>query len=113
MEPHTVDVESLMAQADELVMRTSEEQAAIVNVPVDEIKQRWDMLCEDMNERQYELENQLVQLGQFRHALGELVAWIVEKDSGLDSWTIPFGDSKIIELEMAKHKVRNDKAKLY
>jgi dystonin len=109
MEPHTVDVESLMTQADELIMRTSLEQAEIVSVPVLEIEQRWESLWAGVNERQYELENALVRLGQFRHALAELVSWIVDKDAGLDSWTIPFGDSKTIELEMAKHKVRRKK----
>ena len=105
MEPHTVDVQSLLTQAEELIIRTSEEQAEIVSVPVLEIEQRWETLRDGVNERHDELENALVRLGQFREALADLVSWITEKDAVLGAWAIPFGDSKTIELEMAKHKV--------
>ena len=43
------------------------------------------MLTEDVNKGQYELENQPGQQSVSRLALGELVAWIVAKDSDLDS----------------------------
>lgn len=86
-------------------MKTSEHQARIVQGPVEEIRERWDSLCEHINERKKELEEALVHLGQFRHALDELVSWITEKESGLDDYTIPSGDPRVIELEIAKHKV--------
>jgi len=57
-------------------------------------------------ERQRQLENSLLQLGQFHHALAELLAWIDGTNKTLDKDLKPVaGDSQLLEVELAKLKV--------
>lgn len=58
-----------------------------------------------MVERQRQLENALLRLGQFQHALNELLVWIKKTDTTLDELKPVAGDSQILEVELAKLKV--------
>lgn len=51
------------------------------------------------------LENALLRLGQFQHALNELLVWIEKTDATLDELKPVAGDSQILEVELAKLKV--------
>lgn len=59
-----------------------------------------------MVERQRQLENALLRLGQFQHALAELFAWIDNTNRTLDNELKPVaGDPQLLEIELAKLKV--------
>lgn len=51
------------------------------------------------------MENTLLRLGQFQHALDELVIWISKTETTLDELKPVFGDPQVIEVVLAKHKV--------
>lgn len=93
-------------QAQELTERTSAEQAAALKEPLTAVNQRWDELLRGVVERQRQLENALLRLGQFQHALSELMAWIDATDRTLDKELKPVaGDPQLLEVELAKLKV--------
>ncbi|KAG8192780.1 hypothetical protein JTE90_019099 [Oedothorax gibbosus] len=105
VDPHMVEVESLNRQAHELMERTSPAQARSIREPLAEINKRWDDLLKGIVDRQRELENALLRLGQFQHALDEFMVWMSKTEKTLDDLTPVFGDPQIIEVELAKHKV--------
>ncbi|ODN01709.1 Dystonin [Orchesella cincta] len=105
VDPMMVKVEALNRQAQELTERTSPDQAAKIKGPLAQVNRRWDELLKGIVERQRELENALLRLGQFQHALQELMAWIEKTNKQLDSLKPVFGDPQIIEVELAKLKV--------
>lgn len=92
-------------QAQELTERTSADQAAAIKEPLSAVNRRWDSLLHAMVERQRQLENALLRLGQFQHALNELLVWIEKTDGTLDELKPVAGDSQILEVELAKLKV--------
>lgn len=71
-------------QAVELTERTSPEQAASIREPLSVVNRRWESLLRGMVDRQKQLEHALLHLGQFQHALNELLVWINKTDSTLD-----------------------------
>ena len=71
-------------QAIELTERTSAEQATAIREPLNAVNRRWDNLLRGLVERQKQLEHALLHLGQFQHALNELLIWISKTDSTLD-----------------------------
>lgn len=71
-------------QAVELTERTSPEQAASIREPLTVVNRRWDSLLRGMVERQKQLEHALLHLGQFQHALNELLVWIDKTNNTLD-----------------------------
>ena len=86
--------------------RTSADQAAAIKEPLVAVNRRWDELLRGMVERQRQLENALLRLGQFQHALSELLAWIDATERTLDSDLKPVpGDPQLLEVELAKLKV--------
>ncbi|XP_050545683.1 dystonin isoform X17 [Daktulosphaira vitifoliae] len=106
IDPQMVKVEALNRQAQELTERTSAEQAAALKKPLSEVNRRWENLLKGIVERQRQLENSLLHLGQFHHALAELLAWIDATDKTLDRDLKPVpGDSQLLEVELAKLKV--------
>ncbi|XP_076765745.1 dystonin-like protein short stop isoform X8 [Xylocopa sonorina] len=109
VDPHMVKVEalnrSLTRQAAELTERTSSEQAAAIKEPLGAVNKRWDGLLRGLVERQRLLENALLRLGQFQHALDELLVWIEKTDNTLDNLKAVAGDPQVIEVELAKLKV--------
>lgn len=71
------------------------------------MNRRWDELLRGIVERQRQLENALLRLGQFQHALAELLAWIDNTNRTLDNELKPVaGDPQLLEVELAKLKVR-------
>lgn len=55
---------------------------------------------------QHKLEGALLALGQFQHALDELLAWMAHTKGLLSEQKPVGGDPKAIEIELAKHHVR-------
>lgn len=55
---------------------------------------------------QHKLERGLLALGQFQHALDELLAWMSHTEELLTEQRKAGGDPKAIEIELAKHHVR-------
>lgn len=51
------------------------------------------------------MENTLLRLGQFQHALDELVIWMSKTEKTLDELQPVFGDPQVIEVVLAKLKV--------
>lgn len=74
----------IFRQAVELTERTSPEQAAAIREPLNSVNRRWESLLRSMVERQKQLEHALLHLGQFQHALNELLVWINKTDTTLD-----------------------------
>ncbi|CAH1991991.1 unnamed protein product [Acanthoscelides obtectus] len=105
VDPHMVKVEALNRQAQELTERTSADQAAAIKEPLSAVNKRWDDLLRGIVERQRALENALLRLGQFQHALNELLVWIGKTDRTLDELKPVAGDPQILEVELAKLKV--------
>uniref|UniRef100_T1IVF3 Dystonin n=1 Tax=Strigamia maritima TaxID=126957 RepID=T1IVF3_STRMM len=105
VDPHMVHVEALNRQAQELTENTSPEQAQAIKEPLKDINRRWDDLLRGVVERQRELEHALLKLGQFQHALDELIVWIAKTERTLKSMKPVFGDPQTIEVELAKLKV--------
>lgn len=64
--------------------RTTPEQAASIREPLNAVNRRWENLLRGMVERQKQLEHALLHLGQFQHALNELLVWINKTDNTLD-----------------------------
>ncbi len=95
----------LHRQAQELTERTSADQAAAIKEPLSAVNKRWDDLLRGIVERQRQLENALLRLGQFQHALNELLVWISKTDKTLDELKPVQGDPQILEIELAKLKV--------
>lgn len=84
-------------QAADLTERTSQEQAASIREPLGAVNRRWDNLLRGMVDRQKQLEHALLHLGQFQHALNELLVWISKTDSTLDQLKpVSFFFTKII-----------------
>ncbi|XP_055390502.1 dystonin isoform X31 [Condylostylus longicornis] len=105
VDPHMVEIEALNRQAAELTERTSIEQKASIREPLNAVNQRWDNLLRGMVERQKQLEHALLHLGQFQHALNELLVWIGRTDTTLDQLKPIPGDPQLLEVELAKLKV--------
>ncbi|GIX80799.1 microtubule-actin cross-linking factor 1 [Caerostris extrusa] len=105
VDPHMIEVEALNRQAQELMERTSSDQAVSIREPLSDINKRWDDLLKSIVERQREMENTLLKLGQFQHALEEHLIWMTKTEKTLDELKPVFGDPQVIEVVLAKHKV--------
>merc|ERR550532_3425797 len=105
VDPWMVKVEALNRQADDLTERTSPDQARAIKEPLAEVNKRWTDLNKAIVIRQKELEHALLRLGQFQHALNELLVWIERTDKTLETLKPVYGDPQVIEVELAKLKV--------
>lgn len=85
--------------------RTSPDQAQAIKEPLQAVNRRWENLLRGMVDRQKQLEHALLHLGQFQHALNELLVWINKTDSTLDQLKPIPGDPQLLEVELAKLKV--------
>lgn len=93
-------------QAHELTERTTADQALAIKEPLSQVNRRWDELLRGMVERQRQLEQALLRLGQFQHALTELLKWITTANHTLEHDLKPIpGDPQALEVELAKLKV--------
>ncbi|XP_056670298.1 dystonin isoform X31 [Monodelphis domestica] len=105
-----IEMERLNHQADLLLKKVTEESDKhTVQDPLSELKLIWDSLDERIINRQHKLEGALLALGQFQHALDELVTWLTHTEDLLNEQKPVSGDPKAIEIELAKHHVlQND-----
>ncbi|XP_069873335.1 dystonin isoform X5 [Dipodomys merriami] len=105
-----IEMERLNHQAELLLKKVTEESDKhTVQDPLLELKLIWDSLDERIVSRQHKLEGALLALGQFQHALDELLAWLTHTEGLLGEQKPIGGDPKAIEIELAKHHVlRND-----
>ncbi len=63
-------------QASDLTEKATPSQSRAIREPLADVNRRWDDLNKAINNRQKELEQALLRLGQFQHALNELLIWI-------------------------------------
>ncbi|XP_046365478.2 microtubule-actin cross-linking factor 1-like isoform X10 [Haliotis rufescens] len=109
VDPKQIDVETLTQQVNDMVKDSNAEQAAVVKEPLLEVNTRWDTLVAGIGERQRQLQMALLSVGQFDHALDELLSWEEKTDKALDAITPVEGEVKDIEMELAKLKsLQND-----
>ncbi|XP_071663061.1 dystonin isoform X25 [Patagioenas fasciata] len=105
-----IEMERLNHQAELLLKKVTEESDKhTVQDPLSELKLMWDTLEEKIINRQHKLEGALLALGQFQHALDELLTWLTHTEDLLNEQKPVGGDPKAIEIELAKHHVlQND-----
>ncbi|XP_074675968.1 dystonin isoform X4 [Strix aluco] len=105
-----IEMERLNHQAELLLKKVTEESDKhTVQDPLSELKLMWDSLEEKIINRQHKLEGALLALGQFQHALDELLTWLTHTEDLLNEQKPVGGDPKAIEIELAKHHVlQND-----
>ncbi|XP_075354222.1 dystonin isoform X11 [Mycteria americana] len=105
-----IEMERLNHQAELLLKKVTEESDRhAVQDPLSELKLMWDSLEEKIINRQHKLEGALLALGQFQHALDELLTWLTHTEDLLNEQKPVGGDPKAIEIELAKHHVlQND-----
>ncbi|KAM6355833.1 dystonin-like [Podargus strigoides] len=103
-----IEMERLNRQAELLLKKVTESDRHTVQDPLSELKLMWDSL-EKIISRQHKLEGALLALGQFQHALDELLTWLTHIEDLLNEQKPVGGDPKAIEIELAKHHVlQND-----
>ncbi|XP_067421590.1 dystonin isoform X1 [Emydura macquarii macquarii] len=105
-----IEMERLNHQAELLLKKVTEESDKhTVQDPLSELKLMWVNLEERIINRQHKLEGALLALGQFQHALDELLTWLTHTEDLLNDQKPVGGDPKAIEIELAKHHVlQND-----
>uniref|UniRef100_A0A8C1VGG4 Dystonin n=1 Tax=Cyprinus carpio TaxID=7962 RepID=A0A8C1VGG4_CYPCA len=105
-----IEMERLNHQAGLLLKKVLEEaERTSILEPMNELKMLWDSLDKKIINRQHKLEGALLALGQFQHALDELLAWLTHTEELLNEQRKACGDPKAIEIELAKHHVlQND-----
>ncbi|MED6240981.1 hypothetical protein ATANTOWER_008669, partial [Ataeniobius toweri] len=101
-----IEMERLNHRAGLLLKKVTEEaDCCAIKEPMSELKMLWDNLDEKIISRQHKLEGGLLALGQFQHALDELLAWMSHTEELLNEQRKAAGDPKAIEIELAKHHV--------
>uniref|UniRef100_A0A671WQE1 Dystonin n=1 Tax=Sparus aurata TaxID=8175 RepID=A0A671WQE1_SPAAU len=105
-----IEMERLNHQSGLLLKKVTEEaDRSAIQEPMSELKMLWETLDEKIISRQHKLEGGLLALGQFQHALDELLAWMSHTEELLAEQRKAGGDPKAIEIELAKHHVlQND-----
>ncbi|XP_061479015.1 dystonin isoform X31 [Rhineura floridana] len=105
-----IEMERLNHQAELLLKKVTEESDKhTVQDPLSELKLLWESLEDKIVSRQHKLEGALLALGQFQHALDELLTWLTHTEDLLNEQKPVGGDPKAIEIELAKHHVlQND-----
>ncbi|XP_078128910.1 dystonin isoform X3 [Sander vitreus] len=105
-----IEMERLNHQAGLLLKKVTEEaDRGAIQEPMSELKMLWENLDEKIISRQHKLEGGLLALGQFQHALDEVLAWMSHTEELLNDQRKAGGDPKAVEIELAKHHVlQND-----
>eukprot|EP00061_Rhincodon_typus_P018405 g47565.t1 len=103
-------MERLNHQGELLLKKVSEDDdKRVVQEPLHELKHLWENLDGKIVNRQHKLEGALLALGQFQHALDELMTWLTHTEELLNEQKAVGGDPKAIEIAIAKHHVlQND-----
>ncbi|KAI2799657.1 hypothetical protein BLOT_011563 [Blomia tropicalis] len=105
VDSHIRDIENFNRLANDLLAIVSSSQAKSIREPLNEVNHRWDDLLKAINNRQSELENALLKLGQFEQSLNDFLEWIRKTERTLDEIKPVFCDPQILEVELAKFKV--------
>ncbi|XP_073776575.1 dystonin isoform X31 [Danio rerio] len=105
-----IEMERLNHQAGLLLKKVmDEDDRTSISEPMNELKMLWENLDKKIINRQHKLEGALLALGQFQHALDELLTWLTHTEELLGEQRKACGDPKAIEIELAKHHVlQND-----
>ncbi|XP_072912635.1 dystonin isoform X3 [Hemitrygon akajei] len=105
-----IEMERLNHQGELLLKKVNEESnKRVVQEPLHELKHFWENLDGKIVNRQHKLEGALLALGQFQHALDELMTWLTHTEELLSEQKAVGGDPKAIEIAIAKHHVlQND-----
>ncbi|KAG8451599.1 hypothetical protein GDO86_003700 [Hymenochirus boettgeri] len=105
-----IEMEKLNHQGELMLKKAIDDtDRDIVQGPLTELKHLWENLGEKIVHRQHKLEAALLALGQFQHALDEVMSWLIHTDELLNAQKPICGDPKVIEVELAKHHVlKND-----
>ena len=105
VDPHMIEIETLNRRAQILLENTSPHQVRAIREPLEDINRRWSELCGNIVDRQNELESALLRLGQFQHALDEMLQWMAQTEAVVRDIHPVSGDLQQIEMELAKLKV--------
>ncbi|XP_078536890.1 microtubule-actin cross-linking factor 1 isoform X2 [Lissotriton helveticus] len=105
-----IEMERLSHQGELMLKKASDQtDRDIIKEPLTELRHLWENLGEKINDRQHTLEAALLALGQFQHALAEVMSWLTHTEELLDSQRPINSDPKLIEVDLAKHHVlKND-----
>ncbi|XP_072273954.1 microtubule-actin cross-linking factor 1 isoform X13 [Pyxicephalus adspersus] len=105
-----IEMEKLNHQGELMLKKAIDDtDRDIIQGPLTELKHLWENLGEKIIHRQHKLEAALLALGQFQHALAEVMSWLTHTEELLDAQKPISGDPKVIEIELAKHHVlKND-----
>ncbi|XP_066430092.1 microtubule-actin cross-linking factor 1 isoform X10 [Eleutherodactylus coqui] len=105
-----IEMEKLNHQGELMLKKAIDDtDRDIIQGPLTELKHLWENLGEKITHRQHKLEGALLALGQFQHALAEVMSWLTHTEDLLDAQKPISGDPKFIEVELAKHHVlKND-----
>ncbi|XP_075053845.1 microtubule-actin cross-linking factor 1 [Mixophyes fleayi] len=105
-----IEMEKLNHQGELMLKKAIDDtDRDIIQGPLTELKHLWENLGENITHRQHKLEGALLALGQFQHALAEVMSWLTHTEEMLDAQKPISGDPKVIEVELAKHHVlKND-----
>ncbi|XP_078712015.1 microtubule-actin cross-linking factor 1-like isoform X5 [Lampetra fluviatilis] len=105
-----IEMERLSHQGELMLKRVKEEENRMVIAgPLRDLKEQWETLDTKILSRQHKMEAALLALGQFQHALDELLTWLEHTEGLLDEQKPVANEPKAIEIELAKHHVlRND-----
>ncbi|XP_061410237.1 microtubule-actin cross-linking factor 1-like isoform X2 [Lethenteron reissneri] len=105
-----IEMERLSHQGELMLKRVKEEENRMVIAgPLRDLKEQWETLDTKILSRQHKMEAALLALGQFQHALDELLTWLEHTEGLLEEQKPVANEPKAIEIELAKHHVlRND-----
>lgn len=105
VDSHVPDIENFNRLANELLECVPSSQAKSIREPMNEVNHRWDDLSKAIANRQAELENALLKLGQFEQSLNDFLEWMARTERTLDEIKPTFSDPQVLEIELSKFKV--------
>ncbi|PAA57559.1 hypothetical protein BOX15_Mlig009556g1 [Macrostomum lignano] len=89
----------------DVAQKASPDDRKTVEATLDAANSRWDAFMDGLNDSEHRLASCLLNLGEFQHALDHLLNWIAKTHNTLDAIRVPIGEPRLIELELAKHKL--------
>ena len=104
VENYLVEIEKLNKLGKELMEGAPKSAQNAIKEPLAEVNRRWAALIEGINNKEKQLENALLRLGQFQSALKEFQDWLNKTENQLDQFKGEFVDLNVIELEISKHR---------
>ncbi|UXI17137.1 cathepsin O-like cysteine peptidase protein [Sarcoptes scabiei] len=105
VDSHLPELENFNRLANQLLECVSSSQAKSIREPMNEVNHRWDDLIKAIANRQSELENALLKLGQFEQSYNDFLDWLNKTERVLDEIKPTFNDPQVLEIELSKFKV--------